>query len=303
MEYGSRSTIVACMLALAWGCGDDDPGGSGSGTDSDDGTGTMSTTGVMTGSTTASTTLNTDSAEGGSSESSDGGDSSGGGTGAEEVMLGGRTQDFIGNAPIPGSMIHVFGMDALSDVADDQGMFEVGPLPPDTPVALVLDAAMVGNISYVGAIVPERTGTADRSDVIASQINRTIIDEQIMNLEDQMPQMADLDQAVVVVMVNPFAGGASLADGTVTVTMDPPPEAGTFYAADAMGYPILDSSEIGYQLIPAAVFFNLPDTQPGDITVTVEHSVPTAWTCSVDHPEWPTLGAYTTLVLVTCEEA
>ena len=82
MEYGSRSTLVACVLALAWGCKNDDPGSSGSGTDTEEVTATMGSTGVETGTMTSSGTLNTDSAEGGSSESSGSGDSSGSGGGA-----------------------------------------------------------------------------------------------------------------------------------------------------------------------------------------------------------------------------
>ena len=294
MEYGSRTSLTLFVM-LAWGCGSDDPGGSGGGTDSDEGTATE----MLTGSTgsTAPTSVNTDSATGESSESSSEGSSSGG---PSEVMLGGHTQDFIGAQPIPGASIRVFGMDSLTDVSDDMGAFTVGPLPADTPVALVLDALTVDTIDYVGAIIPERTGLMDRNDVDATQINQQVIDTQIMYIQDQMPQMANLDEAIVVVMVNPFAGGESLDDGTVTVDMQPAPEMGTYYAPDASGNPVLNTTEIGYRTIPAAVFFNLADTQPGEISVTAAHSVPTAWECTVDHPEWPTLGSYTTLVLVTC---
>lgn len=298
MEYGSRSTLLA-MALLGFGCGgNDDPGTSDSGTDSDEGTATMTGTGTMSGSGTAPTTLNTDSAEGGSESSGPEGSSSSGG--AQEVMLGGYTQDFIGIEAIPGTEIRVFGMETITATADGSGSFQLGPLPADTPVALVLDPITADAIDYVGSIVPERTGTADRNDVIARQVNQTLIDEQIMGIQDQMPQMANLDEAIVIVMVSRMTAASPLADGTVTVEMDPPPEAGTYYAPDATGEPILDSTEIGYQLIPAAVFFNLPDTQPGEITVTATHES-ALWTCAVDHPQWPTLGSYTTLVFVTCE--
>ena len=300
MNYGSTSSLLWTVVGLlAWGCGDDAPGGTGDDTDTDDGTST-----TMSGSessTSPSTTLNTDSTTEEPSSSSSEGSSSGGPVG--DVMLAGRTQDFIGTEAIPGSQISVFGMDSLTATADADGNFELGPLPGDTPIALVLEPITVEDVDYVGSIVPERTGTTDRDDVIAPQINQVVIDQQIMGIQEQMPEPADLEQAIVIVMVRRATGAMPFADGTVNVEMDPPPAAGTYYAPDDMGAPILDSGDIGYEFIPAAVFFNLPDTEPGDITVTAEHSVPTAWTCTVDHPEWPTRGSYTTIVYVTCAEA
>lgn len=303
MNYGmngSTSSLRWTVIGLlAWGCGDDAPGGTGNDTDSD---GTSTTMSGSESSTAPSTTGATDSATGESSSSSSEGSSSSGGP-VGDVMLAGRTQDFIGTEAIPGSEISVFGMDTLTATADADGNFELGPLPGDMPIALVLEPITVEDVDYVGSIVPERTGTMDRDDVIAPQINQVIIDEQIMGIQKQMPEPANLEQAIVIVMVRRATGAMPFADGTVNVEMDPPPAPGTYYAPDDMGAPILDSGEIGYEFIPAAVFFNLPDAEPGDITVTAEHSVPTAWTCAVDHPEWPTRGSYTTIVYVTCAEA
>lgn len=303
MKFHSVALPVLACCSLLGACTSEDPGGSGSGTDTDGSTGmdvTSSTTGTST-----STTAASDSAEGSSSSSTTADAESSSSTGNSEVFLGGRARDFLGGSQIVGAQLSMFGDPSLTAVTDKDGAFSLGPLEPDAPVAIVAAPSEAdedaGIPAYVGAIIPERTGLEDRDDADVSQIQVDTITAQIDLLESQEPAEPDLDQAIVIVLVNPFAGGSAVQDGIITVTMTPDPVEGTYYAADAEGGQVLNSTEIGYEIVPAAVFFNLPDAELGDISVTVEHEMADKWACDIPNPVWPTLGGHTTLVLVECE--
>lgn len=236
--------------------------------------------------------------EGSSSDSSSSGeqaDSSSSGDLPEEVALGGTVRDFLGVEPLPNVDVSIYDSD-LSTVSDADGGFAFGGLEPDLAVAFVLSPLEGGpdDPSYAGAIVPERTGVQDRSDVDATMIQQTLIENQIAGLDETAAE-PDLDAAIVIVRSDSETIGA----GDVTIEMDPPPAEGTFYAPDETGAAVVNSSTIGYNILPVAVFFNVADTEPGDITVTATHAG--GQTCTIAHPQWPTLGGHITIVNVTCE--
>jgi hypothetical protein len=212
------------------------------------------------------------------------------------VAFGGTVRDFLGIIGVAAVDVSIDEFEDLASVSDDEGFFSFADMPPDTPVNLVFDPPPDGDPQYSGAIVPERTGTADRDDIDAAVVQTSFIESQIAGLEDQMPAPADLDAAILVVRVNP----AAVTVGPVTLEVDPPPAPGTFYAPGENGAPVLDSTEIAFDNLPVAVFFNVADTSAGEITITAEHSsgiIP----CEVLHPHAITRGGYITQMTVVCE--
>lgn len=285
--------LVAVAMALgvpSLGCGDDTaPGGSGdassSGTEGE-------STGMGTSTTMVAddsgTTAGSGSAESGASESS----SSSGEPPPVEVTAEGEVVDFAAMAtPIPGAEITVFDLPGVTATADDMGLFSIGPLPPDVPSIFVVQPST----DYWGAVIPTAIGSDPlQEDVQLAQIPSSFVDLQIMLLEPQMPVPADLDQAIVIVRL---VNNTAVMEGPTTVEMTPAPLAGTFYAPDPTGAPILDKNTIDFSILPVAVFFNLPDTAPGDITIAATH--PTR-ECSVLFPETPTIGQHITLIDIEC---
>ncbi len=281
--------FVSLGLVVPTGCGDDDDtGADAAGTEGsgDSTAATGSTTGDMT---TGSTTAADASADGSDSSSS---------TGPSEVAMAGNIQDFLLGAPIAGASISVYDMPGLEAVSDADGNFSVGPLAPDTEIAFVV-APSAGDPdeeipAYVGAIIPDRTGTEDRDDVQLSQVQEATLQMQIDLLMSQMPEEPDPTQGVVIVRL---VNGTTLQTGNVEVTMDPPPAADTYYAPDSNGSPVLNSQTIAFSILPVVVYFNLPDSDPDAITVTATHPVRE---CSTDHTLFPVLGGHITLVDLSC---
>lgn len=290
--------VCTCLSLglLAPACGDDSsPGGGGgstgggSTTDASE-TGTAGTT-EPDPSTSSSTTEAADSSSTGSAA-----DSSSTGSAPEAVSLGGQVTDFIGILGVEGLTVSLDIDPATTVVTDADGMFTFDELAPDTPVNFIFEPQPDGKPPYAGGIVPERSGTADRDDVAATVVQGPFIESQLDGLAPQDPVPPDLDQAIVVVRVN----NAAIESGTVTLTFDPEPAPGTFYAPNENGVATLDSTEIAFDTLPAAVFYNLADTEAGDITITAEHSsgiLP----CEVTHPHFITRGGYITQVAVRCE--
>lgn len=284
--------LVAMALALgvpSFGCGDDSSPGGGN-----DGSGTEgSSTGMgSTGNVSAdgsSTAVASGSAEG--SDSGEGSSSSGEPP-PVEVTVEGEVVDFTNMAaPIAGAEISVFDLPGVTATADDMGLFSIGPLPPDAPATFVVQPTT----EYWGAIIPTAIGSDPlQEDVQLAQIPASFVDLQIMLLEPQMPAPADLDQAIVIVRL---LNNTAVMEGPTTIDMTPAPAPGTYYAPDASGAPVLDQNTIEFSVLPVAVFFNLPDTAPGDIQITATH--PTR-ECSVLFPSTPTLGQHITLIDIEC---
>lgn len=285
------SAFLAVVGLLAPACGDDSsPGGSGG-----------STGGSTTdpgGSSTTDDDLSTSSSSGsGPAESSSSGeavDSSSSGTLPDSVSLGGQVTDFVGIVGIEGLSVSLDILDDGSVTTDADGMFTFEALPLDTPVNIIFEPLPDGTPAYAGGIVPERTGTMDREDVTAQVVQGPFIEAQLASLADQDPEPPDLGMAILVAQVDPGV----IASGTVTVSFDPAPPEGTYYAPSETGAPVLNSTEIGFATLPAAVVFNLADTAAGDITITAEHSG--GLTCTVRHPHFFTQGGYITQVTIDC---
>lgn len=289
-------TCLSMMGLIAPGCGDDgDPGGADGSTGE---AGTTTSQGSSSSATTAdpsTSSSTTEAAESSSSTETGAADSSSTGSLPDEVSLGGAVTDFIGILGIEGLDVSL-DIDADSTVITDaDGAFTFEGLTPDTAVNIIIEAQPDGVPPYAGSIIPERTGVQDRDDVDATSVQGPFIEAQLDALEPQDPEPVDLDQGIVILRVNPIA----IESGTVTLTIDPPPPAGTFYAPNENGAPVLDSTEIGFGTLPAAVLFNVADTEPGDITVTAEHSGDL--TCTVRHSHWFARGGYITQVPVDCE--
>lgn len=290
-------TCLSMMGLIAPGCGDDTDPGVAAGSTGEDGTttspgsGSSGTTNVDP-STSSSTT---DESESSSSSETGVADSSSTGSLPSEVSLGGAVTDFLGILGIEGLSVSL-DIDAdITVTTDATGAFTFEALVPDTAVNIIIEAQPDGVPAYAASIVPERTGVQDRDDVDATSVQGPFIEAQLNGLAAQKPVPTDFEQGIVIVRVNPVA----IESGTVTLTIDPAPPAGTYYAPNENGAPVLNSTEIGFPTLPAAVMFNVADTESGDITVTAEHSG--ALTCTVRHPHWFARGGYITQVAVDCE--
>ena len=293
MKIGKLVAAMAMVVGVpALGCGDDNGtggGGSGSGTEGTaTDTGASTTVGADTGSSTA---VASGSAERCSSSSSEGSSSSGEPP-PLEVTVEGEVVDFVNMAsPIANADISVFDLPGVTATSDDMGLFNISPLTPNVPAIFVV----APSTDYWGAIIPTAIGSDMlQEDVQLAQIPSSFVDLQIMYLEPQMPVMPDLDQAIVIVRL---LNNTAVMEGDTIVDMTPAPPAGTFYAPDADGAPVLDQNAIQFPLLPVVVFFNIADTAPGDISITATH--PTR-ECTVLFPETPTIGQHITLFDIEC---
>ena len=174
-------------------------------------------------------------------------------------------------------------------------------------MSLVLDAINVNDIDYFAAVVPERTGMMDRTDVIATMLNQDVIDarSRASSLRDR-PRRTSVrrsSSSCTTSTIRTIRPTSSSPTATSRSRWTRLPVDGTYYAANMKGQQQLNSTEIGWVTIPAAVFYNLPDGGLGDITVTVEHEDTSLWDCGVRHPEWPTIGGHTTFVIFDCDPA
>lgn len=288
MKIGKYVAMAMALGLPALGCGDDsNPGGSGSGSETE---GTTSTSGstTMVADDSGTTAVASGSAEGSGSSSS----SSSGDPPPIEVTAEGEVVDFTAMAtPIADAEIAIFDLPGVTATADASGLYSIGPLPADATSIFVVQP----NADYWGAIIPVAIGSDPlQEDVQLAQIPSAFVDLQIMFLEPQMPVPANLDEAIMIVRL---LNNTAVMEGPTTIDMLPAPTAGTFYAPDAAGAPVLDQNTIEFAALPVAVFYNLPDTAPGDITITATH--PTR-ECEVLFPEVPTVGQHITLVDITC---
>lgn len=293
-----KRLICTCLPLLGLftpACGDDsNPAGGGSSggttTDADP----SSTSEATADPSTTSSSSSTDAPVG--SSSGDAADSSSTGSPSETVSFGGQVTDFIGILGIEGLSVGIEELDGASATTDAAGMFTFEGLEPDTPVNIVFEPLPGGRPPYAGGIWPERTGTMDRDDIAATLVQEPFIQSQLDGLASQDPVPPDLDRAIVVVRVN----NPAVDGNTVSLTVDPEPAPGTFYAPNEGGAPVLDSTDIDFDTLPAAVFFNVADTEAGEITITATHSSGSL-DCAVVHPHFITRGGYITQVSVRCE--
>lgn len=282
--------LFGMALATTVGCADDSAGGPGDG-----GSGTEGSAESSTGGGGPLTTSGADdsSTGGGGGEAEMGDDESSTGSEPSGVLVSGEVADLnpLAAMPIPGAMISVFEDDTITDQANVAGEFELGPLPASQWSTLIVSPSD----DYMGSIIPldVREGPEQDGEQLG-QLSREFIQGQIDLLEPMMPAEADLDQAIFIVRLT---SKNVLEDGPVTVTMDPAPPAGTFYSPDAMGAPVLDTAEMSFVLLPAAVFFNVPPADAGTYTFSFEHATAT---CSAVFGNVPTMADHLTLVDVTC---
>ena len=288
-------TCLPMMGLIAPGCGDDGDPGAASGSTGEAGTttepGSSSGTTAVDPSTSSSTTEDAES----SSRTTGGADSSSTGSLPSEVSFGGAVTDFLGILGIEGLEVSLDIDPDTTTVTDENGAFTFDALTPDTAVNIIIEPQPDGDPPYAGSIVPERTGVMDRDDIDATSVQGPFIEAQLNALASQDPEPTDLTQGIVIVRVDP----AAIESGTVTLTIDPPPPPGTFYVPGENGAPVLNSTEIGFATLPAAVLFNVADTEPGDVEVTAAHSG--ALTCTVRHPHWFARAGYITQVAVDCD--
>jgi hypothetical protein len=264
--------------------------GSGDGTEGSTGAGSTGMTNPSDTGMTAPTTQASQSGDSGSSggESSDGADSSSGGP--VPVLLSGEVQDLVFSATIPDAEISVLDQPGFETTSDMDGLWGIGPIDPNQDIVFQVAPSM----DFVGALIPYAVEDEDDDNVRLAQISRSFLSDQEMLLAAQMPAAVDPDGAILIVRL---ASPTALMDGDVTVDMTPAPVAGTYYAPDVSGAPILDSNVISFSLVPVVVFFNLPETGPGDITFAFTHPTDT---CVTAFTNLPTMSDHITLVDVTC---
>lgn len=290
VKIGNILVMATALGGLTLGCGDDSaPIASGSESSGSE----TGSTGPGPGTTMQADDSGTTNAGSGSAEGSE--SSSSGEPPPVEVTVEGEVVDFVAmGTPIADAEITLFDDPSITATSDAMGLFSLGPLVAETTALFVVNP----NPDYWGAIIPIDVGADPlQEDEQLAQIPSAFVDSQIMLLDPQLMMagtVPDLDQAIMIVrLINNTAVG----EGPTTVEMSPAPAPGTFYAPDAMGAPVLDQNTIEFNLLPVVVFFNVPDTAPGEISFTATH--PTR-ECSVLYPQLPTLGQHITLVDIQC---
>jgi hypothetical protein len=210
-------------------------------------------------------------------------------TGQTEIMVSGEVTDFFSMSGIANAEISVMGMPGFETTSDPNGLYSISGMPPNTEVFFQID----GNIDmYWGGIRPALLPATDIDDLQLGQVANSLIDLQLMLLQEQDPTvMADDQQAVIIVrLLQPTATGA-------TVTFDPPLPPNTSYSVNADNQPVLNGTVIDSSLLPFWVAFNVIPDPGGAYTITVEHP---ERECEVLHPVFPTMGHYVTLIDVDC---
>ena len=280
LNYASPSSLLVAGL-LVVGCADDSaPAGSG-----DESTGTAAAT-----DTGAGTTEMADSGSGvadGGGSSSEGGESSTGEP-PTEVRFGGTIQDFFAMGPIVDAQISVEGMPELTTTSDADGIWEFEALPVNTTDRFIV----ADTKNYWGGVLQFETGLEGIDDFELSQVSLDVIDLQVNALQAQdKTVMLDEERAVLLVAIQ-----QNTATGA-TVTLDPPPEPNTYYAPNADGQPILNTSDIEWSLYPVAVFFNVEPGPEGTYEITVDHP---ERECTVLDSQPPTFARHVNLLFVDC---
>jgi hypothetical protein len=204
-------------------------------------------------------------------------------------------RDYVLDMPIAGAAISSFGDPSLTTMSAMDATWSLSPFLSGTEDALVLAPDM----TFWGGVVPVTVGTDPMQEVELAQISREFVQQQYDLLaQSQMPAAHDPTTAFMVVRVlNPSA----IMEGPVTVDVAPAPAPDTFYApAAGNGSPVLGSNLAEFSLLPVVVYYNVAPGDPGDYQVTATHPVRT---CTVEHPDFPTLGEHITLVDVSCPPA
>lgn len=281
MHARTWTTAWLCAVTLSLGCGKDDPGGGGGGSSSSGGGGSSSGGG-------STTTTGADSSGGGTG-TSEGGSSSD--TGPTTVSISGVAQDFFAMGPIADAQISLVDEPGFETVSDADGNYLVEGLAPNSFHRIQL----APTDTYWGAIVPAQLEDVDLDDYDLSQVSNDVIDIQVGALQQQDPTVA-VDENAAVFLV---ALRQNTATGA-TVTIDPPPPAGTYYAPDANGQPVLNQDTIEWGLYPVAVVFNLPPAPAGTYTIDVTHP---ERQCTVEDPQPPTFARTINLVYADCPPA
>lgn len=264
------------LVSLAGGCADDTtPGGdevAETGTGTESGTESGTETGESTTETTTETTETTETE-----------------TGQTEITVSGEVTDFFAMSGIANAEVSVIDLPGFEAISDPNGLYSIAGMPPNTEVFFQID----GNIdTYWGGIRPAWLPDTDLDDLQLGQVPNSLIDLQLMLLQDQDPAVtADDQQGIIIVrLLQPTATGA-------IVTFDPPPPLNTSYSVNADNQPVLNGNTIDSPLLPFWVAFNVIPDPGGAYTVTVDHP---ERECTVVHPVFPTKGHYVTLVDVDC---
>jgi hypothetical protein len=210
-------------------------------------------------------------------------------TGQTEITVAGEVTDFFSMSGIPDAEVSVMNMPGFETISDVNGLYSISGMPPNTEVFFQID----GNVdTYWGGIRPAWLPGTDIDDLQLGQVANSLIDLQLMLLQDMDPTvMADDQQAVIIVrLLQPTATGAM-------VTFDPPLPPNTSYGVNSDNEPVLNGNTIDSSLLPFWVAFNVIPDPGGAYTITVEHP---ERECEVLHPVFPTMGHYVTLIDVDC---
>lgn len=252
-----------------------------------DGTSSQSSSG--TGSS-GSTTDSSSTGSGSGSGTTDTGASSSSGA-SMGVTVDGEVIDFILAAPVAGAEISLYDDATVTALANANGMFSLAPVP----ASAVAHFAVAPSVDYWGTLAPVDVGPEPvQTGIELAQISRSIVDLQYMGLAPQMPAVLDATQGLIIVRL---IQNTAVIEGDVTIDINPPPAPDTYYSPNPDGVPVLNQDLIQWSVIPVVIYFNVSDTNPGDLTITATHPVRM---CTVVHPQFPTLGEHMTLVDVSC---
>lgn len=275
-----KTTLGLALALTTFGCADDTTPGSDEVADTEstsDSSGGSESAGESGSESTSDTTGSTDT--GTETET----------TGQSTITVSGEVTDFFSMSGIPNAEVSVIDMPGFETTSDVNGLYTIPGMPADTEVFFQID----GNIdTYWGGIRPALLPATDIDDLQLGQVPNSLIDLQLMLLQEQDPTVtADYQKGIIIVrLLQPTATGA-------VVTMDPPPPMNTSYSVSAENMPVLNGNSIDSSLLPFWVAFDIFDDPGGAYQITVDHP---ERECTVVHPIFPTKGHYVTLVDVDC---
>lgn len=209
-------------------------------------------------------------------------DTTGGGL---TVTVRGKLIDALGlTMATEGIKIELVDDPDVFTLSDADGAFALSGVPAGGPSFL----ASPPTTEFIGGIVGVDAQFADVEGLTLPRLSKLQIEGIVDALKAQDPNV-DYDASK----------GALYVTSThtdTTITIEPMPVAGNFYALDFFGSPILDQTASQY-LLPSVVFFNLPPGAAGSLEITAMHATVS---CAVPLASPPILAGHVALSSAKC---
>jgi hypothetical protein len=205
------------------------------------------------------------------------------------VSLSGVVYDSVlpPRAPVVGARVALVEDPSNFVLTDGVGHFRLDGVASGVPAYLTIDP----DAGAFGMIDGVEVAFDDVEAIELFRYSRALGMSELEQLQAMDPSVVSLpDTGSIVVQADRLATSISL-------TPMPPP--GNYYAYEAGGEVMLNSTASSFVPLPAVVFFNLMPGPPGNVSVGATH--PTASPCAAALPSPPIRADHISVVRVACQ--